>query len=181
MVSIDDPSSHQHALRTLQEADMMLASMPQLAIDEVHTIEKVVPEWLAQALGHHVPNAVIDNIFIVSAHEGMTSRHKWRLEWNKAGQEAGLPTAIFIKVTPENPHLLQMLAVTHMGELEVSPILTLCRFPKGTASWGLLQEPLRVIFMPETGFQPLGQPCPFSALTPEQQFYHANNRIGTRV
>lgn len=118
MALIDNKSVHQHALKALEMSDMMLAHAPQLKLDEVHTIEKVTPEWLTEVLGANVPGAKVEKIQIVNAHEGMTSRHKWRLVWNAKGQEGGLPTALFIKITPENVYLRETLAMIHMAELE---------------------------------------------------------------
>ncbi|KAI9735736.1 MAG: hypothetical protein M1818_006344 [Claussenomyces sp. TS43310] len=118
MALVDHQSVHQHALETLAEADALLACTPHLELDGVHTIDKVDPEWLSKTLGLEIPGAVVEELSIVGAHEGMTSRHKWKLVWNREGQEADLPATIFIKATPDDPHLRQMLSVIHMGELE---------------------------------------------------------------
>ncbi|KAF2807564.1 kinase-like protein [Mytilinidion resinicola] len=95
----------------------MLAHAPQLKLDEVHTIDKVTAEWLTTVLG--VPGAKVEDVTTVGAHEGMTSRHKLELTWSE-GTAAELPSKIFIKITPENPHLREMLAVLHMAELEAA-------------------------------------------------------------
>src|ERR1700753_831162 len=102
MESVDHTSLHEHTLEALAAADMMLAHAPQLKLDEVHTIDMVDLEWLNKVLG--VPGATLKEISVVGGHEGMTSRHKWRLAWDNPG-EAELPIALFIKSTPENSHL----------------------------------------------------------------------------
>jgi hypothetical protein len=87
MLSIDHHSVQQHALKTLEQADAMLASTSQLKLDEAHTIDGVVPEWLTSVLGQGVRGAAVVSVSAVDAHEGITSRHKWKLSWNKAGQD----------------------------------------------------------------------------------------------
>jgi hypothetical protein len=75
----------------------------------------VNPEWLTKVLG--IPGAKVEQISVLGGHEGMTSRHKWTLTW--AGQGAAeLPTALFIKATPQDAHLRETLSMLHMGELE---------------------------------------------------------------
>jgi hypothetical protein len=118
MESVDHSSVHEHALEALAAADMMLAHAPMIKLDEVHTIDKVDSEWLTKVLG--VPGAKLEDISILGGHEGMTSRHKWRLTWEDQGPGAKteLPTDLFIKSTPESPQLREMLSLLHMGELE---------------------------------------------------------------
>ncbi|OCK82448.1 hypothetical protein K432DRAFT_221062 [Lepidopterella palustris CBS 459.81] len=118
MAPIDTPTLHTHALAALEAADLMLATAPELNIDVVHTMDQVTDEFLTEALGSSVPGAKVVSSSIVGGHEGMTSRHKWRLVWNEAGTAAGLPTAIFFKATPDNAHLREMLSLLHMAELE---------------------------------------------------------------
>jgi hypothetical protein len=43
---------------------------------------------------------------------------KWLLRWNAEGVAAGLPQSVFVKATPTEPALREMLAVLHMHELE---------------------------------------------------------------
>jgi len=120
MATLDSRAFHWAALQKLEEADLMLAKLPELALDpeEVHTMDKVTPAWLSRVLGKQVTGAEVLEAKVVGGHEGMTSRHKWKLVWNKEGQEAGLPTDIFFKATPENAHLREMLSLLHMAERE---------------------------------------------------------------
>ena len=117
---LDSQAVHWATISKLEEADLMLARLPELPLgpDDVYTMDKVTPSWLTKVLGCSVPGAEVLTTSIVGGHEGMTSRHKWRLVWNKAGQTAGLPTAIFFKATPENAHLREMLSLLHMAERE---------------------------------------------------------------
>ena len=119
VASLDTPAVHMAAISALEEADLLLAEADvKLAEDAVYTMDKVTPEWLSKVLGAHVPGAKVVKTSIAGGHEGMTSRHRWKLEWNSEGQKAGLPTAIFFKATPEGKHLREMLSLLHMGERE---------------------------------------------------------------
>ncbi|OCK74369.1 hypothetical protein K432DRAFT_398140 [Lepidopterella palustris CBS 459.81] len=117
MATVDHhPYVHQHAIEVLEAADVMLAYTPQLKLGEVYTIDMV--ECLTQVLGALVPGAQVEKIGIIGGHKGMTSRHKWKLECDSVGQKAGLPTAISIKATPNNPHLRETLPMVHTAEPE---------------------------------------------------------------
>lgn len=119
MATLDSRAVHWSALEALEAADMTLAHAPiQLRDDEVHTMDQVTPEWLTKVLGGHIPGARISEHSIIGGHEGMTSRHKWRLVWNSKGQKAGLPKALFFKSTPKDAHLREMLSLLHMAERE---------------------------------------------------------------
>jgi hypothetical protein len=120
MALVDTPSVHQHALAALEASDMLLATAPTIVLepDAVYTIEQVTPAWLTKILGSAAPGASVLTANNTGGHEGMTSRHKWTLEWNDAGKAANLPTKIFFKATPENAHLRETLSLLHMAELE---------------------------------------------------------------
>lgn len=118
METVDTHAVHEHALKMLEVADYTLAYAPDIKLDGVYTMDQVTPEWLSQVLASQVQGAEVISANSLGGHEGMTSRHKWRLEWNSKGQQAGLPTAIFFKATPESPQLREMLSLLHMAELE---------------------------------------------------------------
>lgn len=120
MSKIDFQAVHWQALVTLEEADRLLAYSDDVKINDVHLIQDVTDEWLTMALGAEVKGAKVEKSEVTGGHEGMTSRHKWKLTWNKEGQSAKLPTAIFFKTTPENALLREMLSVLHMAEREVN-------------------------------------------------------------
>jgi len=113
----DHTSLHQHALRSLEEADVLLAHMD-TGVNEVHRFDMITTEWLKNVLSTGVVGAQIQNWERVGGHNGMTNRHKLRITWNKIGTEADLPRAIFMKVTPPDANLREMLSMLHMAELE---------------------------------------------------------------
>src|SRR5690606_16361907 len=119
MSNIDSPALHQQALAALEAADMALAHASQLDIDGPWDPSHITAELLERELGGAVPDAKLEKLDVVDAHDGMTSRKRWRLAWNPAGQQAGLPDELFVKATPEGPYLRETLALLHMAENEV--------------------------------------------------------------
>ncbi|QKS00287.1 DUF1679 domain-containing protein [Sphingomonas sp. CL5.1] len=115
---IDGPALHAHALTSLEAADMALAHAD-LAIDGPYLAEHVTRAFVDTAIGGRVPGAALTDLVVEDAHDGMTMRRKWRLEWNEAGAAAGLPGSIFVKATPDGPYLRETLAMLHMAEHEV--------------------------------------------------------------
>jgi Ecdysteroid kinase-like family len=118
--SPDGAALHDSALEALTRADYALAYAPVLALREPHTLAEVTPEWLSEALGKAVPGAGLEQLVVVDSHHGMTSRKKWRLEWNEAGRGARLPAAVFAKATPEIDYHRESIAVLHLHEAEVN-------------------------------------------------------------
>jgi len=113
----DHHALHLDALAKLEAADHS-------QLQDVHRMEQVTQDWLNEVLGKTHPEARLIRIEEAYGHEGMTIRHNLKLTWNEEGQKNGLPTGVFIKITPENSHLLEMLSMLsmlHMAELE-------CRF-----------------------------------------------------
>ena len=116
--STDSSALHKDALDKLIEADYTLAYVPALAIEEPHFLDDVTVEFLQKELGDPVTGAKLEQLIVEDEHSGMTSRKKWSLIWNKAGQQAGLPSSIFVKATPEEAAHREMLSVLHMHEHE---------------------------------------------------------------
>lgn len=114
------PIHHRKALEALMEADLALTYAPSLAITEPHLLSDITLEWLEQTLAANIPGAVLEKLVIEDEHAGMTSRRKWGLQWNAAGQAAGLPATLFVKATPEDPFHRETLAVLHMHEIEAN-------------------------------------------------------------
>jgi hypothetical protein len=75
---------------------------------------------LSETLGKAVPEARLGELVVVDSHHGMTSRRKWRLEWNEAGRKAQLPAALFGKATPEIDYHRESVAVLHLHEAEAN-------------------------------------------------------------
>ena len=124
--SVDDPALHKYALETLASADYALAHAPSLALTEPHTVEAVTADWLNAVLGSGVAHAKLDELIVVDAHDGMTSRKKWRLHWNDAGKDAGLPSSIFVKAFPSTPYHRESIAILHLQDAEVNFYRVLC-------------------------------------------------------
>ena len=124
---MNDPTSNKldfgglflnEALDALMQSDFALAHAPTLDLKEPHLLSDVTQAWLQQTLGDKIPGAILDNLIVEDEHSGMTDRKKWSLEWNRTGQEAGLPKTIFVKATPEIPYHRETLSVLHMHTLE---------------------------------------------------------------
>lgn len=116
---IDDSALHKHALARLEAADKALAYADHSHLKDVHQSEDITEAWLTTVLSKGVPGAEVTEVRPIGGHEGMTSRSKLEVIWNEQGRAAGLPAKIFVKTTPKNPHLLEMLSMLHMAELEV--------------------------------------------------------------
>jgi hypothetical protein len=113
------PELHAGALESLELADAALAHVPDLGIDAPHRTSELGRQAFEAMLGHDHPGARLHDAVLADAHDGMTSRNRWLLRWNDAGQAAGLPAAVFVKATPDGPYLRETLAVLHMAENEV--------------------------------------------------------------
>lgn len=119
MTSPADAALSESALDALELADMALAHVEGLQIDEPHTAEQVMPVFLERVIGGEVPGARLVQAEVVDGHDGMTDRRRWKLSWNDAGLAAGLPPYAFAKATPHGAYLRETLALLHMAENEV--------------------------------------------------------------
>lgn len=119
MNDLDNAALHRNALTALEAADMALAHAPDLGIDEPHQVGRLTPQAVEKMLAAGVADARLEALELADAHDGMTVRNRWTLRWNAAGREAGLPTAIFVKATPDGPYLRETLSMLHMAENEV--------------------------------------------------------------
>jgi hypothetical protein len=120
MNELDGPGLHHEALSALERADLALAHVPDLVVDGPNLLEHVIADFLDEVLAGDAPGASLVELDVVEAHDGMTSRRKWRLEWKDAGRRAGLPSSVFVKATPDVPYLRETLSVLHMAENEVN-------------------------------------------------------------
>jgi hypothetical protein len=120
MNDLNSAAAHSNALAALERADMALAHAEQLVIDGPCSVEEISVATLQGMLGDAVPGAVLESIALADTHSGMTTRNKWSLTWNAAGQAAGLPTSVFVKATPDGPYLRETLSLLHMAENEVN-------------------------------------------------------------
>ena len=110
---------HRDALDRLEQADMAAAHAHSLEIGEVHTAEQLSPAWLESIVGKNQPGVALVDAAPFGGHDGMTDRRQWALRWNAAGQDAGLPDSVFIKLTPSQPYLRETLSMLHMAEAEI--------------------------------------------------------------
>ncbi|KAK4938714.1 hypothetical protein LTR10_020897 [Elasticomyces elasticus] len=117
--SIEDTSLHLHALKLLEDSDRLLAYLQAGPEGEgVYRYDQITTEWLEQVLSNGVADARVTDWSRTGGHDGMTERHFLNITWNEAGQRHKLPTSVFIKATPDNAHLREMLSMLHMAELE---------------------------------------------------------------
>lgn len=116
--SVDTSRYSEDVLVALGDADNALAFAPKLALDHPHTLDAVTPELLTKAIAAGVPGAAIQGLAVVDGHDGMTSRCRWKVEWNRAGQDAGLPAALFAKATPAIDYHRKSIAILHLHEGE---------------------------------------------------------------
>lgn len=61
--------------------------------------QAITPAWLTQVLCAEVPGAAVVSHEVTGGSDGSTSRRTLRVTYNEAGQEAGLPEAIFTKIS----------------------------------------------------------------------------------
>jgi hypothetical protein len=97
---------------------MCLANSPDIGPKEVHLQSQVTVQWLESILKGDVVGAAVEDFRALEGHQGMTDRQRLQITWNKAGQDAGLPTAIFIKATPATGLLRETCSMLHMADLE---------------------------------------------------------------
>jgi hypothetical protein len=61
--------------------------------------ESIQAEWLTRVLCKSVPGAQVRGFSLGSPDDGSSNRRKIYLQWNQAGDAAGLPKALFCKAT----------------------------------------------------------------------------------
>ncbi|MFR9806833.1 phosphotransferase family protein [Pseudonocardia sp. RS010] len=64
------------------------------------TVAELTPEWLTGALCADVPGAEVTSFDLGGGSDGTASRRAITVAYNEAGQAAGLPTALYSKMTP---------------------------------------------------------------------------------
>ncbi|MFN3727662.1 MAG: phosphotransferase [Allosphingosinicella sp.] len=61
--------------------------------------DAITPEWLTAILCRHVPDAAVTGLRLDVPDSGTSNRRRIFIEYNRAGQEAGLPASVFCKAT----------------------------------------------------------------------------------
>src|SRR5687767_718363 len=73
--------------------------VPLTAEDIPIAFESITPQWLTQVLCRHHPDAEVIAFELSAPDEGTSSRRRIFLQYNPAGQGAGLPASVFCKST----------------------------------------------------------------------------------
>lgn len=79
--------------------------------------ESITPEWLTSVLCADAPGARVLDVRVTGGHSGTSARRALRVTYNNAGQQAGLPTALFTKSTATFTSRL-LLGITEIVEGE---------------------------------------------------------------
>lgn len=81
-------------------ADRLARPMATTRDDVPTSVDATTPAWWTAVLAADMPGAEVVAVRPVSASKGTHQRHRFALTWNRAGQDAGLPTAVFTKSLP---------------------------------------------------------------------------------
>jgi hypothetical protein len=125
-----DQIKKQHLAEVERAAGRELTSADELPL----SYEEITPTWLTSVLASDVPGARVESHRLGDEDEGTSSRRHIYLEWNEAGERAGLPSSVFSKSTMslESRYLLGMnggIAAETIFYNTVQPTLSL-RTPK---------------------------------------------------
>ncbi|MEQ9590779.1 MAG: aminoglycoside phosphotransferase family protein [Parvibaculaceae bacterium] len=78
------------------------------------TFRAITREWVEAVLCNDIPGAKITSIDFGVGHNGTSGRQQFSIEYNAAGQRAGLPTSVFAKGTPTLTTRISMGSVPSM-------------------------------------------------------------------
>jgi thiamine kinase-like enzyme len=106
MSSTFDQIKKHYATEVQQAEGRTLTSPDELPL----SYEEITAEWLTAVLGADTPGARVVSHRLGAEDEGTSSRRHIYLEWNAAGQRAGMPASVFSKstMTLESRYLLGM-------------------------------------------------------------------------
>lgn len=92
------------------EAEQRTPIVPRVASDMPPTYESITPAWLSDVLGKAVPGAEVVSHELGPRDDGTSNRRRIELQWNAAGEAAGLPASVFCKGTQslESRYMLGM-------------------------------------------------------------------------
>lgn len=92
------------------EAEQAHPITPTTANHMPPSYESITSEWLTDVLGRGTPGAAVLSHTLGPRDDGTSNRRKIAVEWNGAGQRAGLPTRLFCKGTQslESRYMLGM-------------------------------------------------------------------------
>jgi hypothetical protein len=80
--------------------DHLVRPMAVTADDVPWGVEAMTNEWLTAVLGRELRDARVVSFALGGGHEGSSVRRQLSVQWNAAGQAAGLPERFFTKATP---------------------------------------------------------------------------------
>src|SRR5690349_12250172 len=100
-------------------AESALALSPWVPAPEPKSAAGVDVTWITSVFGRRVPGAVALRIESMDGTSGLTDRRRLAVEWNAAGQDAGLPGSMFVKSTALSAKNRAMVAALDMAGNEV--------------------------------------------------------------
>jgi hypothetical protein len=97
-------------IRSRFETERQAGGQLRTANDLPLSYEAITPEWLTRVLTGNHPDAQVVSHRLGEPDEGTSSRRRISLDWNEAGERAGLPASVFCKGTQslESRYLLGM-------------------------------------------------------------------------
>lgn len=101
-------------IRALYASEQAQARPAIAATDIPANYDCVTPEWLTAIVCQDVPGAKVLSHRLDEPDEGTNNRRRIELEYNAAGQEAGLPPSVFCKATSG---LRNRLMLAHSGAI----------------------------------------------------------------
>lgn len=82
-----------------QVAKELIASTHPRSLDDIPAAASALTsEWLTAALCSEVPGAAVARLEVLGGSSGTSTRAALRVGYNAAGQQAGLPTRLFVKI-----------------------------------------------------------------------------------
>jgi hypothetical protein len=96
-------------------AESALALSPWVPAPKPQWAAGVDVTWITAVFGRRVPGAVALRVETLDGTSGLTDRRRLGIEWNAAGQDAGLPASVFVKSTPLSAKNRAMVAALDMA------------------------------------------------------------------
>jgi thiamine kinase-like enzyme len=84
-------------IKAVYAEDEASGVLPRTLTDVPHSYERITPEWLSLIVCKDVPGAEVTMVTLGEASHGSSNRQRIFVEYNQAGQEAGLPPSVFCK------------------------------------------------------------------------------------
>ncbi|MET7769472.1 hypothetical protein [Nocardia sp. NPDC005366] len=101
-------------------SETALAISPWAPAPKPHSAAAVTAQWLTEVFAPRAPAAVVENIRPLDGTTGTTDRQRLALDWNRIGQNSGMPASVFVKSTPLSAKNRTMVAALDMAINEVA-------------------------------------------------------------